>query len=404
LRERQPAATTPPVASRPATQKWQTAKGCLVAVGVLAAFCAWSWYDNASKHRWAERVRQRLGAKGFVLIDTETLGDLVNPFSWTDPPVATLCFCAPDMSEGRLRVLPTGVIQCLVAQVVTHDFEGEKETRYLFLLDPQTGLIKVKLASAEGTIESESGYEEPKGWMKRIADWMRRHASAGAAGPGEATREALREPGGQTGEFGPHLRPPQFEFVASYGQDFVYIRPSDTGRLAGNKFVVGVFIFREQSGELVIDSASGKAALPPKNASADKEGRLDFIAPPAGTPLANMLARLKRPDTAEAGDREGRNGRRWLYAGLDADLWAFYVCRHEERKPEGGLVFRRFLLLKEQGCTLYIDPNRRMFAPVDTDLMGFPEKGRDGLRYRPMRDGEMECKVWDAIKDRLPPE
>jgi hypothetical protein len=382
-------------------EKRRSAKGWLVAVALLVAIGGWFWYDNAADLRWAERVRQKLEGQGFVLIDAEKRADLANPVSWIEAPIAVLRFCAPDESVAGLSVLASGVLHCGVSEVFTNDFRDEIHANYLFTFDPARGKVNAIRSDLDSTTQSESGYEEPKGWKKRIVDWMRQHAKLRA---GQAPQRASEAPGaleGKTGELGPHLKSPEFEFVGAYDRDYVYIRPSQTGRLANSRFVADVFIFKEEWGQVVIDAASGRVAVLPAGQGIERQRQLAFIVPPPDSSMARVVARLRSPDRQEAGDREGRNRRRWLYAGLTRDLWATYVSTSREYDTGSGFTFWRVLTMREQRYQLYFDPDKRMFAPVETDFMGTP---KEQLRYGPMRDGTMESKVWDAIKGRLPPE
>ena len=111
-----------------------------------------------------------------------------------------------------------------------------------------------------------------------------------------------------------------------------------------------------------------------------------------------MEKALQAHASQQPANRRTRSGqtRKWLYIGRGPDLHAVYISTKDGVQRRDSLELIPMLSVKEQRCQVYIDSQSRRFAPVNTDQLGTPQ---EKIAYRPIRDGQMEDKIWEIIRD-----
>lgn len=219
-----------------------------------------------------------------------------------------------------------------------------------------------------------------------------------------ATREAIRDgvtssssPGGAQsgGELFPYYRGTEFRFVGSYFGDHVYVRPSGTVQFENDKLAADTFIVTEQFASIARKPSTKKIAMVPDLDAVGDLREADFFTPPSGTLLEKAL-QVYISQRSNGRIRSGRT-RDWLYVDLEPDLRAVYVSSTDGAEHRHGLEIIPMLSIKEQRCLLFIDYRNRRFAPVNTDLFGTPQ---EEIEYRPIRDGQMEDRISEIIRER----
>lgn len=201
------------------------------------------------------------------------------------------------------------------------------------------------------------------------------------------------------GELFPYFRGKEFRFVGSYLGDHVYVRPSATVHLRNDVFVADTFIVTEEFASIVRNPSTNRIAIvtDPNAIGALREA--DFITPPSDTLLEKALQVYMSQEAANGHIRSGRTGQ-WLYVDLAPDLHAIYVSTTDGAERRNAREIIPMLSVKEQRCQLYIDSRNRRFAPVNTDQLLTPQ---EEMVYRPIREGEMEDRIWEIIRESASP-
>jgi len=76
-----------------------------------------------------------------------------------------------------------------------------------------------------------------------------------------------------------------------------------------------------------------------------------------------------------------------------------YVGSEVTTDKRTGLKSVAALWVRLQRYSFYFRRRTREFAPVQMDLLGMK---MDEMRFRPMREGQMETKIWQMVDNQKP--
>lgn len=146
----------------------------LIIAAVLGAIIGGLWLENKANRTWSIKQRQSFKQDNFVIVHSETLGDLVNPFSWWSPPDRVLIASQAD----KAAKLKDGPLVASFVMVRTDDFKTTAQHRnVLFFYDLKTKKCKETPCDPfwipmDG---AETEYHEPDKLESKLIDWMLRN-------------------------------------------------------------------------------------------------------------------------------------------------------------------------------------------------------------------------------------
>lgn len=123
-------------------------------LGILVLVLGPCWWENHWRHRWYRQELSRIDKSEYSIVSVEHQGELINPFSWADPPVWRFAYA----KTADISVTSDNVLWSQVHVVQNYNFKNVSRGWFLYRCRLDTNEVAVSDGSAAALGEISAEY------------------------------------------------------------------------------------------------------------------------------------------------------------------------------------------------------------------------------------------------------